>query len=818
VTGPKVVVIGGGIVGACLLAEITARGWDDVTLLDAGSLPAAGGSTSHAPGVVFQTNGTKTMTDFASYTVRTLRDLDCYLPVGGLEIATTPARLAELQRRHGFATSWGVAGAELLDPEQTVRKWDLLNPDRILGGLFVPDDGIAKAVAAVDTLISIGRERGARVLDGTEVLSLETVGDRVTAVVTTAGVFEADIVVCCAGIWGPTVAGMVGMPLALTPLAHQLAWTDPLDALCGQTAEATRPVLRHQDASLYYRQRYGGLAIGSYHHRPMPVRTDDLAHWRADRTDLPGAMPSVLPFTEEDFAFALAETADLLPSAKDLTLAEAINGVFSFTTDNLPLLGPSPEYPNFWVAEAVWITHSAGVARAMAEWIVDGYCSSFDLHGCEVNRFEPHQLAPAYVLAKDCQNFAEVYDIIHPLQPMEHSRPLRTSPFHHRQIGLGAVFLETNGWERPQWYESNTALLGSRRDPGRHIPRPDPWAARFTSPATAVEAAITRTDVALYDMTALKRIEVSGPGSTEFLQGLVTGNIAKSVGSVTYCLLLDAGGGIRSDITVARLDDQRFQIGANGQADLDWLLRHVPTGSAVQVRDVTAGTCCLGLWGPRARAVIEQITDTDFSHQGFKYFRAKSAYLGTVPVTALRLSYVGELGWELYTTADQGLALWDLLMRAGEPFGIIAAGRGAFNSLRIEKGYRSFGTDMTHEHDPYEAGLGFAVNLEKGDFLGREALLARGRAVARKLCLLTVDEPDGVVLGSEPVLHEGSAVGYVTSAGYSYTLGTPLAYAWLPIALSTPGTAVHISWFDRPIPARVTAEPAFDPGMTRIRC
>lgn len=281
--------------------------------------------------------------------------------------------------------------------------------------------------------------------------------------------------------------------------------------------------------------------------------------------------------------------------------------------------------------------------------------------------------------------------------------------------------------------------------------------------------------------------------------------------------MLGENGTIRSDVTVARLGEELYQVGANGAIDLDWLRRQLPEDSAVQVRDTTAGTCCIGIWGPKARAVVQSLTDDDFSHEGFGYFKAKSAYLGLIQVTAMRLSYVGELGWDLYCTADVGLALWDTLMAAGEEHGIIAAGRGAFNALRLEKGYRSFSSDMNNDHTPAEAGLEFAVRMAKPSFLGREAL-ANATPPTRKLSLLLIDEPNGIVLGSEPVYSEGEAVGHVTSAAYAYTLGTPLAYAWLPIELTIPGTSVEIGYFDRRIPATVAAEPAFDPDGERIRC
>ncbi|MFI9103120.1 FAD-dependent oxidoreductase [Streptomyces fildesensis] len=812
--GPRVVIIGAGVVGAALADELSAAGWTEITVVDQGPLPATGGSSSHAPGLVFQTNSSKTMTELARYTVEKLCSLDvdgqpCFLQVGGLEVATTADRLTELHRRHGWITAWGVE-ARLLSPEECVELHPLVDPSRVLGGLLVPTDGLAKSVLAVEAQIRQAKERGVRFLARHEVLDVLQSDGSVSGVRTDQGEIPADIVVCCAGIWGPKIARMVGMNLPLTPLAHQLAWTGPVPALEGQTEEAVRPILRHQDADLYYRDRFDRIGIGSYGHRPMPVSVDDIRSVQA--ADAADGMPSVLKFTEGDFADAWTETQSLLPATREAKIEEGINGLFSFTTDGLPLLGESPEVKGFWVAEAVWVTHSAGVARAVSEWLVDGYCSSFDLHECDVNRFEAHQLAPEYVLARDCQNFVEVYDILHPLQPPGTPRPIRTSPFYGRQQELGAVFLEANGWERPQWYEANAALVE-----GRSIPTPNDWAARYWSPIVGAEAQTTRETVAMYDMTALKRLEVSGRGAAAFLERLSTGKIDKSVGSVTYTLLLDEDGGIRSDVTIARLARDLFQVGANGNLDHDWFTRHLPADGSVAVRDITPGTCCIGLWGPLARQVLQPLADSDFSNEGLKYFRAKRAHIGSVPVTAMRLSYVGELGWELYTTADHGLKLWDTLWAAARPLGGIIAGRGAFNSLRLEKGYRSFGTDMTYEHDPYEAGVGFAVKLDKPDFIGKAALERRKAEVKRRLTCLTIDDPSAVVMGKEPVYDGDRPVGYVTSAAYGYTIGKGIAYAWLPAELATPGRVLHIGYFDQRVAAQVADEPLVDPSMSRLR-
>ncbi|MEV0591037.1 GcvT family protein [Nonomuraea cavernae] len=814
VSRPRLVIIGAGIVGCALADELTGRGWTDVTVVDQGPLFATGGSSSHAPGLVFQTNPSKTMTEFASYTVRKYAGLSlagqpCFDQVGGLEVATTPERWTDLHRKAGWAESWGVDG-ELVDTERCLELWPMLDRSLVLGGFHVPSDGLAAALRCAEAQAGRAAERGARLLAGHTVVGVEQRGGRVTGVAVETGgvkyrVIPADVVVCAAGFWGPSVGRMAGLTVPLLPLAHQYAKSGPL-------AVPEGPILRHQDRDLYFRGHGDRVGIGSYAHRPMPVGQHEIGPKGT-------VMPSVQAFTEEDFEPAWRDAVELLPALGESTYIDGINGIFSFTPDGFPLIGEAPELDGFWLAEAVWVTHSAGVAKAVAELLVDG-CSSFDLHECELSRFEKVQLAPAFVEERGRRNFVEVYDVIHPLQPMESPRPMRTSPFYQRQTELGAAFLEAAGWERPHWFEANVPaledLVRRRRSGTEEAPeaavepllglaRRGEWARRYWSPVAAAESYLTREKVALYDMTPLKRIEVRGPGAVSFLQHLTTNNVDKKPGSVTYSLLLDSRGGVRSDLTVARLAEDRFQVGANGNLDLDWLTRHAPRD--VRVRDITPGTCCVGVWGPLARELVQPLTDMDLSHEGFRYFTCAEGYVGQVPVLAMRVSYVGELGWELYTTADLGLKLWDTLWATGLP---IAGGRAAFNSLRLEKGYRLWGVDMTPEHNPYEAGLAFAVRDDK-DFLGRDAL---STDITRKLVPLLSTE---VVMGKEPVRHAGRTVGYVTSAAYGHTIGQPIAYAWLPIELTTPGTHVDISYFGRRVPAEVAAEPLFDPKMEKIR-
>ena len=810
------VIIGAGIVGSSLADELTVRGWTDVTVLDRGPLFTTGGSTSHAPGLVFQTNPSKTMTGFARYTVEKFGALQnpdgwSFNAVGGLEVAATPERWADLHRKAGWAQSWGIQG-ELVDAKRCAALHPMLDADRILGGFHTPTDGLAKAVRAAEAQAAQAIARGAVFRPNTEVLGIVERNGRVAGVETTGGVIAADIVVCCAGFWGAQLAKSVDLVVPLVPMAHQYAKTGQIAGLVGRNtalSEAGLPILRHQDQDLYYREHVDRIGIGYYGHKPMPVDMSTLL------TDTAGeAMPSMLPFTDEDFAPAWRESMELLPALADSKVEEAFNGIFSFTPDGFSIMGEHRDLSGFWVAEAVWVTHSAGIAKATAEWIIDGTPGT-DVHECDLYRFEDVARTDRFILTTSSQAFVEVYDIVHPHQYREALRGLRTSPFYPRQQTLGAHFYEGGGWERPAWYEANAELAEQLRAEGLAFPDRDDWSAKFWSPISIAEAHWTREHVAMYDMTPLTRYEIAGPGALDFLQRLTTNNIDKSVGSVTYTLLLDETGGVRSDLTVSRLGAATFQVGANGPMDFDWFTRHLPDDHSVTLRDITGGTCCIGLWGPSARELVQPLCPDDVSHQAFKYFRALQTELDAIPVTMMRVSYVGELGWEIYTSAECGAALWDLLWQDGAEYEVIAAGRIAFNSLRIEKAYRSWGTDMTVDHLPAAAGLDFAVRMAKDDFIGKAAL-ERAPKPEKLLRSLVFDDPTAVVLGKEPVFVSGQCAGYVTSAAYSATIGRSIAYAWLPAAVG-PGDAVEVEYRGTRYGAAVHTEPVVDPEMARIR-
>jgi dimethylglycine oxidase len=808
----KIVILGAGIVGCNIADKLSELGMKNVTVLEKGPLFKTGGSSSHAPGLVFQTNGSQSMVKLAMHSVKkylslTHDDGPAYFDVGGIEVAYTPERWQEAKRRFGFAQSYGIKGAKLLTPKEVIEKIPLVDETKIYGGYFVPDDGIAKAVRICEALAKRAMKRGVVFRGGTEVFSIDVKDNQVRALTTSKGDFEADIIVCCAGIWGQKIGKMVSVPLPLQPLEHQLVHMKPLAQLSEFKSgpETAQPILRHQDKSMYFKQLHDSYVIGSYQHRALPVHVDDIK----SNDDAP-IMPSMHPFTMRDFIKPLEDARDLIPALNDTSVDWGMNGIFSFTQDGMSIFGESSKVKGFWSAEAVWVTHSGGAGDALAEWIALGK-PSIDLREHHISRFEKHSYSPSYTRQRGSQNFIEVYDVLHPLQPMLEPRPLRVSPFYQQHKELGAVFLEGAGWERPQWFEANKNL------PTNHVPKRDSWSSQFWSPIVGAEHKATRERAALFDMTPLKKLEVSGKNATALLDKLTTGKMNMKVGNVTYTLVLDESGGILSDVTVARVEQHLYHLGINSGMDVAYFKHHAEDIGNVHVEDVTSKYCCLGIWGPKAREIVQSLSEDDWSNEGHGFFKCKESFIGQVPVRALRLSYVGELGWELYTPYEYGQRLWALLWQAGQKHGIIAAGRGAFDALRIEKGYRSWGKDMWADHSPFEAGLSFAVKMNKENFMGKEALLER-TSIKQKLCTLTFNDLGKLVMGNGETVYQGDrVVGYVTSACYGYTVGQGVAYAWLEPSVAVIGTALSVDYFGERLKVTVANDVLYDAEMNNMR-
>lgn len=838
---PRIVIIGAGIVGCALADELTRRGHTRVTVLEKGPLFHTGGSTSHAPGLVFRTTSSRTMTRLAAATVEkyaSLREhgVPCLNQVGGLEVATTPERLADLERRRGWASAAGIR-SRVLDPAQCAALHPLLDEERILGGLHIPADGTAEPVAAARMQARAATGRGAVFHEHRAVTAIEQRAGRVTGVRCGEESFPADLVLCAAGMWGPVIGELAGVEIPLVPMAHQYVRTDPLGALeaihalesASGRADPSVPMLRHQDADLYFRPHGHRLGIGAYGHRAMPMDPRGL-----DTPDPGTRMPSERRFTPEDFDPSWDAAAALLPVLGDAKIEEGVNGVFSFTPDGLPLLGEHPGLLGFWTAEAVWITHSAGVAEAVAEWITTGRPAlggePIDLSAADVDRFDPAALDPAVVLARSCRAFDEVYDVLHPLDPPDVARPIRTSPFHSRQVELRAVFTETGAVERPMWFEANASLPEVCE-----VARRDGWAARNWSPVAGAEALVTRRAAGMFDLSPMRRLEITGPGAVEFLQRLVTNDVDRPVGRVVYTLMLDSAGGVLADLTVTRLGPQRFLVAVADRLDVAALRRYAREG--VEITDITADTACLGVWGPQVGEVLTGLIPDDIGRLGF--FRAAEFTVGGVPVTGLRVSYVGEYGWELVCAAADAERLWDTVHAAGARHGLIAAGRHAFDALRVEKGFRAKGTDISPEHGPDATGLGFAVAMDKGPFVGRAAVHAAREAgpPAEVLATLVLDHACTILFGQEPVFDlpaarrftsdpvpvdelepcPPDAIGRITSAATGPACGASVAYAWLPAERAVPGTRVAVEVFGRRRTARVVEGPLHDPAGTRMR-
>ena len=813
----QLVVIGAGIVGASAAYHLAELGITDVVVLDQGPLFETGGSTSHAPGLVFQTNGSRTMCRLAQYSVELYAELGtddgpAWYGVGGIEVATTSERMLELKRRRGYALAYGIDGTELLTPGETAERIPILDPGHILGSYFVPSDGIAKGVRVATALGTKARAKGVAFEGGVRVTGFDIRDGGVHGVRTDRGDIECERVLVCAGIWGPTIGRMAGVPIPLAVVQHQLVWTQPLPQLAADAGEeVVHPILRHQDLSLYFRQQGDRYALGNYRHEPILFEPDDLRPYREG-----DPQPSIEPFTPGHFEAAHEESVRLLPAVKD-TVDEttAINGMFSFTPDMGSIVGESADVRGFWICEAVWVTHAGGMGRMAAEWIAGGE-PSMDMAEADANRFYPFMTTAPYVRARGAQQYREVYDILHPLQQMARPRELKLTPFYRRHQELGALFFSGAGWERPQWFEANHVLTGAPWESRTG------WAAENWSPCVGAEHIATRERVAMFDITPFAKFDITGADALSFLERLSANRIDRPVGTIVYTSLLTPSGGIRCDLTITRKDEDRFRVvtgGGSGQHDRAWLLAQRRPGERVHLTVRTGSLFALGLWGPKARDVLQTVTDVDVSNAAFPYMTARYLNVGEVdPVWTQRISYAGELGWELYGQIAMGQRAWDLLWEAGQDHGIVAAGGGAFDSLRLEKGYRLWGQDIHTEHDPFEAEVGFAVRMDKGEFQGREALQRKlDRGLTEKLACITLDDPAAVVMGKEPIRHDGRVVSYVTSAAYGYSIGRGIVYGYLPVDLAVEGTPVEVEYFGNRLAATVAAEPLWDPKGERLR-
>jgi 4-methylaminobutanoate oxidase (formaldehyde-forming) len=813
----RVVVIGGGVGGTSIAYHLAERGWTDVVLVERAELTS--GSTFHSAGLVGQLRSSVTLTQMMMYGVelyRRLRDETGVDPawheVGSLRLASSPARYEELRRQAGWAKTFGLP-LELISAAEAQARFPLMTTDGVLGAVFLPTDGWLDPSGLAQAFAAGARRQGVDIRTRGRVVAIGVHDGRVTGVDVERGgertTIEADIVVNAGGMFAPEIGRLAGVNVPIIPMAHEYLFTEPIEGVGPDL-----PTMRDPDNLCYFREEVGGLCMGGYERSPAPWALDGVP------ADFNGKL---LAPDWPRFAEIMDGAVRRVPAIADAGVGRMINGPEGFTPDNEFILGES-EVRGFFVAAgfcAHGIAGAGGIGRQVASWIVDGE-PELDLWRMDIRRFGAQYRSRAFTLARTREVYETYYDIHYPNEERQAGRPLRLSPTYARLAALGASFGEKSGWERPNWFDSNAGGAGVADAADLEALRPRGWAGEHWSPAIGAEALAARRTAALFDESSFAKIEIAGPGALELLQRLCANDVDRPAGSIVYTSMLNRRGGIECDFTVTRLAPDRFLVvtgTAFGNHDLGWIRRHAPTDGSVVVSDVTSSMACLGLWGPRARDILSAVTKDDLGDDAFPYLVARRISVGHVPLLALRVTYVGELGWELYPPTEYGLALWDTLWAAGREHGLAAAGYRAIDALRLEKGYRVWSSDITPEETPYEAGLGFAVRLDKGvDFVGRAALLAaREAGPRRRLRCLVLDDPRSVALGNEPVRVDGAIVGRVTSGGYGFAVGRSIAYAYLPPERAAIGTRGEVDIFGDWVGFEVAREPLWDPDGARIR-
>jgi glycine cleavage system aminomethyltransferase T/glycine/D-amino acid oxidase-like deaminating enzyme len=832
----RVVVIGAGIVGNSLVHHLARLGWTDIVQIDKGALPNPGGSTGHASNFIFPVDHSREITDLTLDSMRQYKEMGVFTESGGFEVARTEERMEELRRRMSSAKAWGI-DAELVSPEFVAEKVPFLDPEQIIGAFWTPSVGVVDSLRAGTIMREQALTSGAlTVVPTVEVTGLDVEDGRIRRVRTTGGDIEAEAVVIACGVWSPKIGDMAGISIPLTPAVHQMISVGPCPQLAEREGEISFPIIRDMDTFCYERQHGADMEVGSYAHRAILHEPEDIPSIEQAKLS-----PTEMPFTSDDFDPQLEQAYELMPEllgAEGAEMRYAINGLLSLTCDGSPILGESP-VAGLWTAAAVWIKEGPGVGRAVAEWMTHGQ-SEIDVSASDIARFYPHQMRREHTRLRTTEAFIKTYGIVHPAEQYESDRDQRLSPMHEAEVKLGARFFEAVGWERPQWYESNSDLLEVYGD--AVMPRENEWDSRWWSPIINAEHLRMREAAGVIDLTAFAVFDITGPGALEAVQRTCVAQCDVAVGKVIYTPVLDHKGGFRSDLTVMRLGDDHFRVvtgGAHGMADRKWFADQLPADGSTALTDHTDELSTIGLWGPRARDILSSLTSDDVSDAGFGFLTCREITVrtadGDITVLASRISYVGELGWELYVPMADGAALWDTLLEAGAPHGARPVGIGVYATTgRIEKGYRAFGYELDGERTIVEAAMQ-RPKVKAADFIGREAYLAqRETGPETVLCTLTVDDHTSAsggkryMLGGEPILtRDGGTLTdghghhpYVTTAGSAPSLGKHVLLAYLPPAEATLGNQLTVSYMEELYPVTVgsvDSTPLLDPTNERIR-
>jgi 4-methylaminobutanoate oxidase (formaldehyde-forming) len=790
----RAVVIGGGITGTSVAYHLAQAGWRDTVLLEKGDLTS--GSTCHAAGLVTQFNPSPTMMRFRRYSIELYHRLGIFETVGSLRFASSRDQWLEQQRGVSRARAIGL-DVDVVSPAQAAQLMPAISTDSLFGAVWVPGDGALDPHTATFALAKAAQGLGVTVITGTRVTGIEVSGRGVVqAVETELGRIEAEVVVIACGIWAPQVAAMAGAFVVSTPVDHQHA---ALQAVGGSELPRDMPCFRDPDNLIYGKAESGGVVLGGY-------ELDPNARW-IDGVPWEHAGTSVSPDLHR-FEPLLEGAARRFPFIREAGIVKLVCHPDAMTPDANPLLGPVPGVRGLFMAAGLSLNGfggAGGIGKSLTELITAGE-SELDLYAYRPWRFGPVHRDHRYVAELAKETYRYYYFLRYPHDADEWGRPRRTSALHHRIQDLGGVFGAKHGWERPEHFDPGRPWRRAGAEQRQFGWTRPPWFA-----LQAEEHRAFRERVGMIDMTSFGKIELDGPGALALLERLAANRIDRPVGTVVYTQLLDRRGGMAADVTITRLGPHRFRLVTGAgyvNSDLGWLrLEQREDDGPVEIRETTEDLNVIGMWGPQARMVLSSLTHDDVSDDGFAFMQARHIRIDGFDVFAQRVTYVGELGWEFYVVPRVAVQVWDRLMAAGRPFGIQPAGYRALDSLRMEKGYRYYGTDLTLLDNPLEAGLGFCVRFDKGDFNGRDALLAaRAAGITRRLrTLLVGDDEYLTIYGGEAVYAGASIVGRLRSCAYGFTVRRNIAYSYLPVSLG-PGARVEVEVFGRRVPAEVSRD------------
>ena len=806
----RVVIIGGGVVGCSTAYHMTRLGWTDVVVLERKKLTS--GSTFHAAGLVGQLRSSASITQLLKYSVELYANLEAetgqatgWKAHGGLRLACNRERLTEIKRQATTAHSFGLE-MHILSAREAGELWPLMDTSDVVGAAYLPTDGQASPADLCQALAKGARMRGGRILEGCEVIGFDLTKDRVAGVRTSQGSIECEIVVNCGGIWAGKLGRMAGVTVPVQPMQHQYLITEPIDGIT-----ANLPTLRDPDRLCYFKEEVGGLAMGGYEHNPKP--------W------IPaGGIPDDFHFQllDEDwdqFEPLLIQASERVPALGKVGVRKMINGPEAFTPDGSFILGEAPGLKGYFVGagfNAYGIAANGGAGKALAEWIVTGE-PSLDLWPVDIRRFGPPYRDAAVIQSRTREATGKHYAMAWPHAEDESARSLRLSPLYARLQGQGCCFGSKFGWERPNWF----APVGIEPRDQPTFERPN-W-----FQAVGQEHRGAREAVALFDETSFAKFVLQGADAESALSWMCANDVVRPVGAITYTQLCNRRGGIEADLTVCRIAEDKFYlVTGTGFAvrDFDWIARHIPDGARVELTEVTSAFCVLGLMGPRSRDVLSSIVAEDLSNEAFPFATAQELVLAGAVVRALRVTFVGELGWELHIPAESACAVYDLLLQTGKSHGIVNAGYRAIESLRLEKGYRIWGADLSSDYTPLEAGLAWAVKLKTDiPFHGREALeKQRGEPLRKRLAFFTVEDLSVILLGRETIYRNGQRVGWLSSGGFGYSVGMGIGMGYVRHEngvdrdFLTSG-AYELEVACQRVPCKMHLRPLYDPTSKRVK-